>query len=76
MKTFFEKTKYYLLVESATTENATFSYKTAASKFNFKICRRRSRKWTDYNVWSFATNCSIVFFFENSISVKETHKNS
>ena len=76
MKTFFEKTKYYLLFESTTSENATFSYKTAALKFNFKTRRRRSRKWTDYNVWSFATNCSIVFFFENSISVKEPHKNS
>ena len=59
-KTFFKKLECRLLVESAKTENATFSYKTALLEANIKTNRMGSSKWTYHWERSFA---SIYFNF-------------
>ena len=60
----FFKLEHRLLLESAITEDETFSYKTALSKANVKTNRMKSVKWTYRKRRSFATN----HFLENLIS--------
>ena len=68
-KIFSKKLEYRFLVESATTENVAFPYKTALLEANVKVNRMRSTKWTYHKEQSLASNkfifLEISFQFEN-----------
>ena len=69
MKTFFKKLEYRFLVESSSSENASFPYKAAISEANVKTKRMVSTKWSYHIEWRFASNyfnlLKIVFQFKN-----------
>ena len=69
MKTFFKKLEYRFLVESSSSENASFPYKAAISEANLKTKRMVSTKWSYHIEWRFASNyfnlLKIVFQFKN-----------
>ena len=65
----FQKTGVSLLVESSSSENASFPYKAAISEANVKTKRMVSTKWSYHIEWRFASNyfnlLKIVFQFKN-----------
>ena len=67
-KNFFQKLEDCFLVESNTTESATYPYKTTLSKANVKISGMGSTKWTCHK--------QLLYFFEKLILVQEPLINS
>ena len=69
VESLFKKLDYRFSVESITTDNASFIYKTAISGANVKTNRMVSTKWTRHKEWNFASNCvmflEILFQFKN-----------
>ena len=67
----FKKVGYRFLVESTTTENASFPYKTAISEANVKTNKMVTTKWTYHKEWSFSSNyfifLKILFQLKNLI---------
>ena len=55
-KTFFIKLEYQFLVETANTENTSFSFESALSEANVKTNRMVTTKWTNHKEWSFASD--------------------
>ena len=75
-KTSFKKLEYCFLVDTTTTENATFLCKTASSKANVRTNYMGSTTWSYQKERIFTTNCFIFFFFlffENLIWVPLTN---
>ena len=67
MKTFFNKLKYRLFVESTKIENASLLYKTAISKADVKTNRMVTTKLTYHKERSFSSNYFI--FSKKNFSV-------
>ena len=76
-KTSYKKLEYCFLVDTTTTESATFPYKTASSKANVRTNCVGSTTWSYQKERIFTTNCFIFFlfffFFENLIWVPLTN---